>query len=298
MQHANHSTTNSPAPCHLALVIGSGGIRSAAAIGVVDALQSAGLRPDLIVGCSSGALFGSALAMGLSPAHVLRMASAMWTQDLTEQRRWKAYLQLLMPKLAGFGADFSLRGAGRIERTVRNAFGDHRIEGLPTALRIAATDAASGAPVLLDHGPLATAVLASMAVPFVFPSVAFEGRRLVDGVVSDPMPLAAASDAQVVVSMAFAGALPRRVDRVSRMAAQVSTTMINNLQDARMAAAMEVARAQGRRIISVDLLMNRRVGLWETAAIPAVFEAGRRAAFERLADISAALALAPLRRAA
>ncbi len=282
----------------LALVIGSGGIRSAAAIGVVDALQSAGLRPDLIVGCSSGALFGSVLAMGLSPAHVLRMARAMWTQDLTEQRRWKAYLQLLMPKLGGFDADFSFRGAERIERTVRNAFEDRLIEDLPTAMRIAATDAASGARVLLNRGPLTTAVLASMAVPFVFPSVDFEGRRLVDGVMSDPMPLAAASDAQVVVSLAFTGALPRRVDRVSRLAAQVSTTMINNLQDARMAAAMEVARAQGRRIVSVDLMLNRRVGLWETAAIPEVFEAGRRAAFERLADISAAVALAPLRNAA
>jgi NTE family protein len=282
----------------LALVIGSGGIRSAAAIGVVDALQAAGLRPDLIVGCSSGALFGSALAMGLSPAHVLRMASAMWTQDLTEQRRWKAYLQLLMPKLGGFDADFSFRGAQRIERTVRNAFDDRLIEDLPIALRIAATDAASGSPVLLCRGPLTTAVLASMAVPFMFPSVDFEGRRLVDGVVSDPMPLAAASDAQVVLSLAFPGALPRRIDRVSRLAAQVSTTMINNLQDARMSAAMEVARAQGRRIVSIDLLLNRRVGLWETAAMPEVFEAGRRATLERLADISAAVALAPLRKAA
>jgi NTE family protein len=287
-----------PQRFRLALVIGSGGIRSAAAIGVVDALQAAGLRPDLIVGCSSGALFGAALAMGLSPAHVLRMASAMWTQDLTEQRRWKAYLQLLMPKLARFDADFSFRGAQRIERTVRNAFDDRLIEDLPIAMRIAATDAASGTPVLLSRGPLTTAVLASMAVPFMFPSVEFEGRRLVDGVVSDPMPLAAASDAQVVLSLAFVGALPRRVDRVSRLAAQVSTTMINNLQDARMAAAMEVARAQGRRIVSIDLLINRRVGLWETAAMPEVFNAGRRATLERLADISAAVALAPLRNAA
>jgi NTE family protein len=289
MHHA--ADTPCPKPRHrLALVIGSGGIRSAAAIGVVDALQSEGLRPDLIVGCSSGALFGAALS--------LRMAGQFWTQDLTEQRRWRAYLQLLMPKLAGFDADFSLRDAGRIARTVEDAFADRRIEDLATALRIAATDAASGAAVLLDRGPLKTAVLASMAVPFMFPSVTFEGRRLVDGVVSDPMPLAGAADAQVIVALGFAGPLPRRVDRVSRFAAQVSTTLINNLQDARTAAAMEIARAQGQRIISVDLLLHRRVGLWETAALPEVFEAGRRAALERLADIAAACALAPLRHAA
>lgn len=295
----NHFESDCPKPRHrLALVIGSGGIRSAAAIGVVDALQAERLRPDLIVGCSSGALFGAALALGLSPEQVLRMALGFWTQELTEQRRWKSYLQLLAPKLAGFNADFSLRDAGRIERAVEGAFAERRIENLATALRIAATDAASGAPVLLDRGRLSTAVMASMAVPFMFPSVAFEGRRLIDGVVSDPMPLAGAADAQVVIALGFTGPLPRRVDRVSRLAAQVSTSLINNLQDARVAAAMGAARAQGQRIVSVDLLLHRRVGLWETAALPEVVEAGRRAASERLADIAAACALAPLRHAA
>jgi NTE family protein len=132
----------------LALVIGSGGIRSASAIGVLDVLYSEGLRPDLIVGCSSGALFGAALALGLAPSHVLRLAHTLWTQELTEQRRWKAYLQVLAPKLAGFDASFSLRSAGLIARRVREVFGDRRIEDLPIALRITATDAASGASIV------------------------------------------------------------------------------------------------------------------------------------------------------
>jgi NTE family protein len=143
---------------------------------------------------------------------------------------------------------------------------------------------------------VAPALMASMAVPFMFPSVAFEGRRLIDGVVSDPTPLAAAADVPVVLSMSFTGSLPRRIDRASRLAAQVSTALINNLQDARMSAAVEIARLQQRRIIGLELLLQRRVGLWETSALPEVFEAGQRAARDRLADISAALALAPLRQ--
>jgi NTE family protein len=282
----------------LALVIGSGGIRSASAIGVLDVLHREGIRPDVIVGSSSGALFGAALALGLAPAHVLRLAKTLWTQELTEQRRWKAYLQLLAPRLAGFDAGFSLRGADLIARRVGEVFGHRRIEELPIALRVSATDAASGAATVIHRGPVAQAVMASMAVPFMFPSVVFEGRRLIDGVVSDPTPLAAASDTAVVLSLSFAGSLPRRIDRASRLAAQVSTALINNLQDARMSAAVEIARLQQRRIIGLEPLLSRRVGLWETAALPEVFQAGQRAAQERLADIGAALALAPLRAAA
>lgn len=277
-----------PAP-RLALVIGSGGVRSAAAIGVYDVLASAGLRPDLIVGCSSGALIGAGLATGMGADLALRTLVRMWTPELTGKRRWRAYLQLALPRLARFGPGFALRDDGAIRRTVETAFGETRIESLPTPLRIAATDAASGRPVVLRHGRLADAVRASMAVPFLFPSVDVDGRRLVDGVVSDPLPIGAAHDARAVVALGFEGALPRRVDRASRLVAQASTTLINNLMQARTAG----ARAAGQAVLQLDLELPGRVGLWETAAIPALFEAGRDAAKARLAELRALAADPP-----
>lgn len=275
-----------PGSPRLALVLGSGGVRSVAAVGIAEVLARAGLFPDLIVGCSSGAVFGATIAMGMRAQEALAAATQLWSAELTQQRRWRAWPQLLAPRLAGFAPDFSLRDNRLIAERIARAFGDRRLELLPTPLRVAVTDAASGQGVILAEGRVADAVLASTAVPLVFPSVVIGGRRLVDGVVSDPLPIAAAPEADVVIALGFRGAMPRRVRNASRLVAQVSTAVINNLMQARI----DAARAAGRRVISIELALARHVGLWETAALPELFEAGRRAAALRLPEIEAALA--------
>jgi NTE family protein len=90
-----------------------------------------------------------------------------------------------------------------------------------------------------------------------------------------------------VITLGFRDALPRRVDRASRLVAQVTTTMINNLQQAHLRA----AEAWGARILNFDLDIDRRIGLWETAAMPRIFEIGRTAAYEQLPAIRRLLEL-------
>lgn len=265
----------------LALVIGSGGVRSIAALGIAEVLDEAGFAPDLVVGCSSGALFGACVAMGWSGRDGLAAANRLWSAELTEQKRWRAWLELLAPKLAGFGPDFAMRDARRIRERIDAAFGDARIEDLPIPLRIATTVASSGAPFIIDRGRVAEAVRASMALPFLFPSVEFEGRRMTDGVLSNPLPVSLARDAHTVLTVGFKGALPRRIDRASRLVAQVTTTMINNLQQAQLRA----EAAAGARLLNFELDIDRRIGLWETAAMPRLFEIGRQAAYARLPEI-------------
>lgn len=281
-----HASTPRPrSRPRLALVIGSGGIRSASAVGVMDVLLDAGLRPDLIVGCSSGAVFGAPLALGHSAAITMDLAKSLWSPELTEQRRWRAYLQLIAPRLAGFGDDFSLRSERLIVQRLETLLRDLRLEELQTEMRIAATDAVTGAPVVLRTGSVARAVQASMAVPILWPSVEIDGRQLVDGVVSDPLPLSAASDAAVAIALGFRGDMPKRVNRVSRLVARVSTGLINNLYDARL----DAARASGQRIIEIQPAWPSRIGLWNPRSLDIAFEAGRRAAQTALPEIERAL---------
>lgn len=275
---------SNPAP-RLALALGSGGVRSVAALGIADVLVAEGLAPDLIVGCSSGALFGATIALGLSSRDALQAAMSLWSAELTQQRRWRAYAQLVAPRWFGFGADFALRDDRLIAQRIERAFGGLRLEDSKTPLRVVATDAATGHGVVLRRGALTAALRASMAVPILFPSVDVDGRRLVDGVMSDPLPLAAAADAAFVLTLGFKGAMPRRVDRASRLVAQASTALINNLQQARI----DAARGAGQRILEIDLGLDRHVGLWETGAMPYLFEAGRRATRAQLAQIAALL---------
>lgn len=267
----------------VALVLGSGGVRSIAAVGIVDRLAREGIQPDVIVGCSSGALFGATIAMGMSAEDALATAVDLWSAELTQQKRWRAYPQLVAPRLAGFDVDFSLRDNSLIAQRLESAFSRLRLEDLPTPLRVATTDAVTGQQLVLTRGLLTQALLASMAVPFIFPSVLVDGRRLVDGVISDPLPVHAARDADVVIALGFDGAMPRRADRPSRMAAQATTALINNLMHARL----DAARAGGQRIVSLELALDRHVGLWETGAMPSLCEAGRRAVDAQLPEILA-----------
>ncbi|MCE9657998.1 MAG: patatin-like phospholipase family protein [Burkholderiales bacterium] len=276
--------SSAPAP-RLALVLGSGGVRSIAAVGIAEVLRAEGIGIDLVVGCSSGALFGATIAMGMPSDETLATAMALWSDDLTRQRRWRAYLQMLAPRLAGFGAGFALRDDRLIAERVARAFGEHRLESLPTPLRVCATEASSGEPVVLTRGSLVEALRASMALPFLFPSVEVDGRQLVDGVISDPLPVSAASDAGAIVALGFRGPMPRRVDRPSRLLARVSTAMTNNLMQARVA----TARASGQRLLSLELRLDRHVGLWQTEAMAYLFEVGRRTARASLPQIAALL---------
>jgi NTE family protein len=283
-----------PEPHRIALVLGSGGVRGAAAIGIADALERHGVRPDLVVGCSSGAYFGALIAMQMDARQALALATTMWTPEVTQQRRWLAWAQLVAPKLTGFNADFALRDNRLIAKRLRAVFGDLRIEQLPTPLRVVATDAATGKRVVLQSGSVADALLASMAVPFLFPSVAWDGRRLVDGVISSPLPVSVANDADVSLALGFEGAMPRRPDCAKRLVAQASTALINNL----MRAQLDAARAHGQHIIELSLKLPRRVGLWETRAIPLACEAGREATTECLPRLRQALQVGPTRYAA
>lgn len=267
----------------LALVLGSGGVRSVAALGIAEVLAREGLRPDLIVGCSSGAIFGATIAMGMSGEEALTTATRLWSAELTEKRRWRAYVQLLAPKLLGFDAGFSLRDARLIARRIDQAFGNRYLEGLPIPFRVVTTESSTGSSVVLTRGRIADALRASIALPFIFPSVEIDGRRLSDGVISNPLPVSVAHDATAVIALGFRGAMPRRIDGPSRLMAQVSTAMINNLQQTHL----QAAQAAGQRILSIDLDLDRRIGLWETGAMPRIFDAGKRAAESRIREIRA-----------
>ena len=277
-----------PTP-RFAIVLGSGGVRSIAALGMVEVLQREGLAPDLIVGCSAGAMFGALIAAGHSADEAVRVATTLWSADVTRKRRWLAVPQMLWPRLTRFDADFALRDDSPVMRRLEQAFGDVHIEDLRIALRVTATDAASGERAVLRQGSLVQALRASIALPFMFAPVLMDGRRLVDGFVSDPLPVSAASDAQAVLALGFESPMPRRIDGPTRLLAQVTSALTNNLMQARLAHAGE----GGMRLLSIVPRLERRVGLFDTQAMPYLVDAGRRATEAHLPAIRALLHRAP-----
>lgn len=275
--------TPSPAAPSVCLVIGSGSVKCAAAIGVASVLREAGIRIERVVGCSGGALFATLIAMGHDEATARDMTLRLWTQDITARRNHHALLSALAPKLMGFKASrFGLRDDRHINRRLQEAFGDARIEDMPVPLHITATNFMDGELVDLSRGPVAPAIRASLAIPFAFAPVELDGQLLVDGYVSDPLPLSVAikHGARVIVAVGFESPMMEAIGSAGRFAMQLSSIMSNNLLRARYAFNSVAHHAE---VITIIPEFKKRIRLFDTDKVPYIIEAGAQAAREQIA---------------
>ena len=162
-----------PTPPSIGLALGGGAARGFAHIGVIQVLEEAGIRPDLVVGTSAGSLVAALYASGKSGTELATLALAMDESAIT---------------------DWSFPGRGLIRgealaRYVREHTGGRTIERMRLPLGIVATDLDSGAAILFQRGDTGAAVRASSAVPAVFQPVRIGEREFVDGGLVSPVPV-------------------------------------------------------------------------------------------------------------
>ncbi len=173
----------------IGLALGGGAARGFAHIGVIQVLEEAGIKPDLVVGTSAGSLVAAIYASGKTGAQLQTVAETMEEAALTD---WT------LP----FLSRGMLRGEA-LARYVSSQVGGKTIESFPMPLGIVATDLHSGQGVLFMRGDTATAVRASSAVPAVFQPVKIGTREYVDGGLVSPVPVRYARQmgAEVVIAV-------------------------------------------------------------------------------------------------
>ena len=180
----------------VALVLGGGGRRGFAHAGILRALESGGIKPDLIVGVSIGSVIGALYAGGMSAAEVEQLALNL---DLSTFRdlSWLHWGQIRGQKLQNF-----------VNERVR-----HRpLESLGVRFAVVATRQSDGAPQIFNTGDTGAAVRASSAVPGQFYAVRVAGVTYIDGDVAGPVPVRAARmlGADVVIAVDISA----RIDNV------------------------------------------------------------------------------------
>jgi len=163
-------------PTTVSLVLGSGGARGLAHIGVIQWLTENGYDIRSISGSSMGALVGGIYAIRKLEVY------AEWVLALERMH----VLRLLDPTIGSPG----LFKGERIISVLRQLVGDCSIEDLPISFTAVATDLESGEEIWLREGNLFDAIRASMATPLVFTPFRRGGRLLVDGAVVNPVPIA------------------------------------------------------------------------------------------------------------
>ena len=177
----------------VALVLGAGGARGLAQIGVLEALDARGIEISAIAGSSSGALVGGVYAAG---------KLTEFREQLVRLDR-RGFLRLLDPVIGHAGL---LRGSRLVDR-MREVVGNPDIEALPIPFTAVAVDLMRQREVWLRSGPLWEAIRASFAVPGLFTPHVVHGRELVDGGLLAPLPIAATrmSDAHRLIAVDMHG---------------------------------------------------------------------------------------------
>jgi NTE family protein len=162
----------------IALVLGSGSARGWAHIGVIRALQEAGIRPDIVCGASIGALVGAAYSSGTLDS------LEEWVRGLD----WWDIMRVMDPTLGGGGV---LQG-DQLMKILGGHFGEQKIQELPLTYGAVATNLRTGQEIWLRHGSLIDAVRASIALPGLFTPTQVDGQLLVDGGLVNPVPVSLA----------------------------------------------------------------------------------------------------------
>ena len=156
----------------LGIAFGGGAARGLAHLGVIKALEEAGIRADVVCGTSAGSIVASLYAGGYSWDAVA---------EVTRSLDWGDFIQPVFPRMG-------LVRAERLEKRLEDMLGDRTIEELDIPFRAVTVDLIRGEQYIVDSGPVAHAVRASCSIPGIFEPVEYEGRCLVDGGVLNDVP--------------------------------------------------------------------------------------------------------------
>jgi len=255
----------------IGLVLGGGGARGAAHIGVIKLLEELHVPVDYVAGTSMGSLVGGFYASGMTAEQLEATVRAIDFDTLFKDstaRKDEPYLRklddnlgLFGPKL-GIGKDSQLLGLGAIsgqkisflfETLTSERVSEGNFNNLPIPYRAVATDIITGDAVVLDKGNIAVAMRASMSVPGAFDPVAMGDYLLVDGGLADNVPIDVAREmgADIVIAVDVGTPLEPRENLTSlvRITAQLSGLLV-----------VRNANAQIKTLTARDVLITPALG--------------------------------------
>jgi len=259
------------------LALAGGGARAFAHIGVLQALQDAGVHVDRVAGASQGSIIAALHATGMD-------AEAIRATCFEEFVRRRPFSDYTVPTV-------SLARGRRAEQALRRHLGDARIEDLPHQFRCASTDLLSRQPHSHGSGDVVTAVMASIALPVLFPPRAVDGHLLADGGILNNLPTNLLQERDegpiVAVNIALGGDSRSGAGPAQARVPGIGETLLRTLFIG-SAGAVERAESSGALVVTPAV---SGVGLLEFHQLDAMVAAGQEAGRALLAAAGPQLGL-------
>ena len=286
---ATSALAQAPAqPPRIGLVLGGGGARGGAHLGVLQVLEDLRVPVDCIAGTSMGALIGGAYAAGVSPADIRELVARTDWVNIFDDSAGREQVNIRRKDLDDrfySGIELGVSGEGLkfregavageklklfFNQLVRADLGDRPIEDLRMPLAIIATDIGTGERVAIKSGNLTSAMRASMSVPGLIAPVYRDGRKLVDGGLTDNLPIAEVRElchADVVIAVNVGSPLfsPDEVKGIVTVLGQV----VNLLTEQNVARSLALLKPG-------DVYIRPNLGDITSTAFPRQVEAAER----------------------
>ncbi len=271
----------------ITLVIGSGAIKCAASIGMWQVLSEENIKIDMVVGCSAGSIYGAGIAMGMSVDEIKMWSERTWTTELMQD--YMINLKASKDGSLKFNERSGLVNDSVLNKRVMDIFGERTFEGLKIPLIVVATDMMSGEKVALSKGKMFDAIRASIALPLIFPPWEIDGKLLVDGAASDPLPVDTAikNGAGIIIAMGFMIDYRKKFKSLTAVQEQMTSIYMNNILKASFAFNN---LAHHSEIFTIIPEFDEPLSMFDVGKIPGIIEKGAEAARKQVPHIKRLLA--------
>jgi NTE family protein len=262
------------------LVIGSGGVKCAASIGLWRSLERAGIRPDLVVGCSGGSLYTTWMALGGDPDDAEDVTVSVWGR-LFSRVRYRTLLRLAFPRVFGFHERIGLIDDRLLAATLEEVYGDATFADAEIPLHLVASDLHTAETVVITEGRTRDAVRASIALPLVLRPWPMNGRLLIDGGTSNPLPIDVAirEGCEIIIAMGFENPPSGEISTFAGLIGRTTAITINHLIRSTYAF---YSAAHHAEIIPIMPDFGEAVTIRDAHRLPEIIRAGEVAAEEEL----------------
>ena len=266
----------------IALVIGSGGIKCAAAIGLWQVLQEESIHIDSVVGCSGGSMYSALIARHADVEQMNALSRTMWTSDIMQG--YTANLKASKDGTLRFNERSGLVDDSVLNDRLKSVFGGLSFSDSRVPLKIVATDMLTGEKVTLSDGSLFDAIRASLAIPIIFPPWEVDGRLLIDGGASDPLPIDVAiqDGADIIIAMGFTLDYRARFRSMTAVQEQLNSIYMNNILTSTYAFYNLAHHAE---IFPILPEFDRALSMFDVDKISEIVERGEQATRQQLPHI-------------